>query len=94
MLLGLKGIGREFAGILFAEALSRSFANRRQVAAQVGLRWITLALVILGLSLQFVGLFATLLATVAVILLVAVVMSISPELRRAHALKAGASESK
>ena len=37
MLLGLKGIGREFADILFSEALSRSFANRRQVAAYAGL---------------------------------------------------------
>jgi transposase len=37
MLLTLKGIGAEFAAILWTEGLSRSFANRRQVAAYAGL---------------------------------------------------------
>jgi transposase len=37
MLLQLKGIGAEFASILWSEGLFRSFANRRQVAAYAGL---------------------------------------------------------
>jgi len=37
MLLDIKGIGPEFAGILWMEAFFRSFANRRQVAAYAGL---------------------------------------------------------
>jgi len=37
MLLRLKGIGAEFAAILWSEGLFRSFANRRQVAAYAGL---------------------------------------------------------
>ena len=37
LLLGLKGIGADIAGILWAEGLFRSFANRRQVAAYAGL---------------------------------------------------------
>jgi transposase len=37
MLLQLKGIGAEFATILWSEGLFRSFANRRQVAAYAGL---------------------------------------------------------
>jgi transposase len=37
MLLEIKGIGPEFAGILWAEGLFRHFANRRQVAAYAGL---------------------------------------------------------
>ena len=37
MLLDIKGIGPEFAGILWAEGLFRHFANRRQVAAYAGL---------------------------------------------------------
>jgi transposase len=37
MLLDLKGIGPEFAAILWMEAFFRSFANRRQVAAYAGL---------------------------------------------------------
>ena len=37
MLKQLKGIGPEFAGVLSSEALSRNFANRRQVAAYAGL---------------------------------------------------------
>jgi len=36
-LLQLKGIGAEFASILWSEGLFRSFANRRQVAAYAGL---------------------------------------------------------
>ena len=35
--LNLKGIGPEFAGVLWAEGLFRSFSNRRQVAAYAGL---------------------------------------------------------
>lgn len=37
MLMGLKGIGPEFATILYAEGLFRHFDNRRQVAAYAGL---------------------------------------------------------
>ncbi|WFU05934.1 IS110 family transposase (plasmid) [Rhizobium sp. CB3171] len=37
MLLELKGIGTEFANILWAEGLFRHFDNRRQVAAYAGL---------------------------------------------------------
>jgi transposase len=36
-LMALKGVGPEFAGILWSEGLFRSFANRRQVAAYAGL---------------------------------------------------------
>lgn len=42
MLLNLKGIGPEFAVVLWSEGLSRHFDNRRQVAAYAGLaptRW-------------------------------------------------------
>jgi hypothetical protein len=53
-----------------------------------------LALGLLGLSLQFAGLSFTILATFAVVLLVAILMSINPELRRAQVLKGDASESK
>ena len=37
MLLALKGVGANFAAVLWSEALYRSFANRRQVAAYAGL---------------------------------------------------------
>jgi transposase len=37
MLIGLKGIGPEIASVLWLEGLSRSFDNRRQVAAYAGL---------------------------------------------------------
>jgi transposase len=37
MLMTLKGIGAEFAGVLWLEGLFRSFSNRRQVAAYAGL---------------------------------------------------------
>jgi transposase len=37
LLLGLKGIGADIAGILWSEGLFRTFANRRQVAAYAGL---------------------------------------------------------
>lgn len=37
MLLGIKGIGVEFANILWSEALFRHFDNRRQIAAYAGL---------------------------------------------------------
>jgi len=37
LLLGLKGIGTEFAAVLWSEGLSRHFDNRRQVAAYAGL---------------------------------------------------------
>jgi transposase len=37
MLKSLKGIGPEFAGVLWSEGLYRSFSNRRQVAAYAGL---------------------------------------------------------
>lgn len=37
MLLTLKGIGPEFAAVLWSERLSRHFDNRRQVAAYAGL---------------------------------------------------------
>lgn len=37
MLLGLKGIGPEFAAVLWSEGLCRKFDNRRQVAAYAGL---------------------------------------------------------
>jgi hypothetical protein len=37
MLLDLKGIGPEFAAILWSEGLCRHFDNRRQVAAYAGL---------------------------------------------------------
>jgi transposase len=37
MLMGLKGIGAEFAMVLWSEGLFRAFGNRRQVAAYAGL---------------------------------------------------------
>ena len=37
MLLTLKGVGAEFAAVLWTEALSRHFDNRRQIAAYAGL---------------------------------------------------------
>lgn len=37
LLLNLKGIGPEFAAVLWSEGLSRKFDNRRQVAAYAGL---------------------------------------------------------
>ena len=37
MLLALKGIGANFAAVLWSEAFYRGFANRRQVAAYAGL---------------------------------------------------------
>jgi transposase len=37
MLMELKGVGAEFAGVLWSEGLFRSFGNRRQVAAYAGL---------------------------------------------------------
>jgi transposase len=37
MLLALKGIGAEFAAVLWSEGLSRHFDNRRQLAAYAGL---------------------------------------------------------
>lgn len=37
MLLGIKGIGPEFAAVLHAEGLFRHFDNRRQLAAYAGL---------------------------------------------------------
>ena len=37
MLIGLKGIGPEFANVLYSEGLFRHFDNRRQVAAYSGL---------------------------------------------------------
>lgn len=37
MLLGIKGLGAEFANILWAEGSFRHFDNRRQVAAYAGL---------------------------------------------------------
>lgn len=37
LLLNLKGIGPEFAAVLWSEGLSRHFDNRRQVAAYAGL---------------------------------------------------------
>jgi transposase len=37
MLMGLKGIGAEFATVLWLEGLFRNFDNRRQVAAYAGL---------------------------------------------------------
>lgn len=37
MLLGLVGIGREFAAVLWCEGLFRDFDNRRQLAAYAGL---------------------------------------------------------
>ena len=37
MLMALKGIGEEFAAVLWFEAFCRSFSNRRQVAAYAGL---------------------------------------------------------
>lgn len=37
MLKSLKGVGPEFAGVLWSEGLYRSFSNRRQVAAYAGL---------------------------------------------------------
>jgi transposase len=37
MLKRLKGIGPEFAGVLWSEGLYRSFSNRRQVSAYAGL---------------------------------------------------------
>lgn len=37
MLLGIKGVGPEFAAILHSECLFRQFDNRRQVAAYAGL---------------------------------------------------------
>jgi transposase len=37
MLVEIKGVGAEFAAILWTEAFFRSFANRRQIAAYAGL---------------------------------------------------------
>jgi transposase len=37
LLMTLKGIGPDFAGVLWTEGLSRHFANRRQLAAYAGL---------------------------------------------------------
>jgi transposase len=37
MLMGLRGIGQEFADVLYSEGLFRHFDNRRQVAAYSGL---------------------------------------------------------
>jgi|ERR1019366_4771486 transposase len=37
MLIHLRGIGAEFAAVVWPEGLCRSFANRRQVAAYAGL---------------------------------------------------------
>jgi transposase len=37
MLIDLRGIGAEFAAVVWSEGLCRSFANRRQVAAYGGL---------------------------------------------------------
>src|SRR5428012_2278 len=37
MLLNIKGIGPEFAAVLWSEGLFRHFDNRRQVAAYAGL---------------------------------------------------------
>ena len=37
LLLRLKGVGPDFANVLWSEGLYRSFANRRQVAAYAGL---------------------------------------------------------
>ena len=37
MLLALKGVGANFAAVLWSEAFYRQFANRRQVAAYAGL---------------------------------------------------------
>ena len=37
MLLGIKGIGPEFATAIYTECLSRHFDNRRQVASYAGL---------------------------------------------------------
>jgi transposase len=37
MLMGLKGIGAEFAAVLWSEGLFRRFTNRRQIAAYAGL---------------------------------------------------------
>lgn len=37
MLMGLKGIGPEFAAVLWLEGLYRDFSNRRQLAAYAGL---------------------------------------------------------
>ena len=37
MLVQLKGIGPEFATVLFSEGLYRHFDNRRQLAAYAGL---------------------------------------------------------
>ena len=37
LLMSLKGVGPEFAAVLWTEGLARSFANRRQAAAYAGL---------------------------------------------------------
>ena len=37
MLIDLRGIGPEFAAVLWSEGLHRSFANRKQVASYAGL---------------------------------------------------------
>ena len=37
MLLGVKGVGSEFAAVLWSEGLCRHFDNRRQLAAYAGL---------------------------------------------------------
>jgi transposase len=37
MLMRLKGVGPDFAAVLWTEGFCRSFANRRQVAAYAGL---------------------------------------------------------
>jgi len=39
MLLGVKGIGPEFAAVLWSEGLSRPFENRRQIAALAPTPW-------------------------------------------------------
>ncbi len=44
MLLQLKGIGKEFAAVLWCEGLFRHFDNRRQLAAYAGLAPDTMAL--------------------------------------------------
>jgi transposase len=46
MLMSVKGIGPDFAAVLWSEELSRSFSNRRQVVAYAGLIWRTGARII------------------------------------------------
>jgi transposase len=43
MLLNLKGIGPEFATVLWSEGLFRHFDNRRQIGSYAGLALDTLA---------------------------------------------------